>query len=289
MIQALDRGDLDTFLKSLPLASAPGPASAAEHVGIRDWGNPIDDTYEDLPGLAHTSSEDSTSRSSRDPISEDTLASHSASTSFSSPPTVTTQPRNSPAPALGCACLAACYLTLDDIRGDNELSFPSGLHVLRKSMATATQMAHCQSCPTRYLSALQNVQLLIALIMTMAKQYGSVLDSIDKEARTASDLNKSKLFRFGDVESGAGQWFTLEATPIEWRSLANRSVNSEVFGVRDGGGSFWALLEFLEKRQRLWHAAPPNSDHPRDYTLDPEPLCIKLIREAKRVLEGLKF
>lgn len=125
--------------------------------------------------------------------------------------------------------------------------------------------------------------------MTMAKQYGSVLDSIDKEARTASDLNKSKLFRFGDVESGAGQWFTLEATPIEWRSLANRSVNSEVFGVRDGGGSFWALLEFLEKRQTLWHAAPPNSDHPRDYTLDPEPLCIKLIREAKRVIEGLKF
>ena len=123
----------------------------------------------------------------------------------------------------------------------------------------------------------------------MAKQYGSVLDSIKNEADLASELNKSKLFRFGDVESGAETFFTLEATPTEWKNFANRAVKSEVFGVGDGSSSFWALLDFLEKRQRLWHAAPPNSDHPREYTLDPEPLCIKLIQEARRVVEGLRF
>lgn len=156
-------------------------------------------------------------------------------------------------------------------------------------MATATQMAHCQVCPARYLLALQNVQLLIALVMTMAKQYGSVLDSIADEAGVASQLNKSKLFRFGGVESSPDACFTLEATPVEWRSLANRAVKSEVFGVGDGSGSFYALLDFLERRQALWHTAPPNIDHPREYTLDPEPLCIRLIREARRVTDGMKF
>lgn len=221
--------------------------------------------------------------------SEDTIAPSSGPASVSSPCTITTQPRTSPTPPLACACLAACYLTLNDIRENNELSFPSGLHVLRKSMATATQMAHCQSCPTRYLSALQNVQLLIALIMTMAKQYGSILESIENEVRLASGLKRSKLFRFGAVVSDDDACFTLEASPLEWRSLANRAVKGEVFGVRDGGNSFWALLDFLEKRQTLWHTAPPNSDHPREYTVDPDPLCIKLLREARGVLEGLKF
>lgn len=156
-------------------------------------------------------------------------------------------------------------------------------------MATATQMAHCQVCPARYLSALQNVQLLIALVMTMAKQYGSVLDSIANEAAMASQLNKSTFFRFGGMESSPNACFTLEATPVEWRSLANRAVKSEVFGVGDGSGSFYTLLDFIERRQALWHTAPPNVDHPREYTLDPEPLCIRLIREVRRVTDGLKF
>lgn len=276
MIQALDRQDLDTFLRLMPVPASYCPPSAFGHLVAGEGDSTIDNTY-------------SGSQENVITASEDTIAPSSGPASVSSPCTITTQPRTSPTPPLACACLAACYLTLNDIRENNELSFPSGLHVLRKSMATATQMAHCQSCPTRYLSALQNVQLLIALIMTMAKQYGSILESIENEVRLASGLKRSKLFRFGAVVSDDDACFTLEASPLEWRSLANRAVKGEVFGVRDGGNSFWALLDFLEKRQTLWHTAPPNSDHPREYTVDPDPLCIKLLREARGVLEGLKF
>jgi hypothetical protein len=121
---------------------------------------------------------------------------------------------------------------LDRIRGNDDLSFPSSLHLLRNSTAIVSQMVHCQHFPTRYLSAVQNMQLLIALIMTMADQYGAIFGSMDEEATRLAELNKPKLLLFTEsgamatenAESNTDAYFLLETSPSEWRALAKKAV-----------------------------------------------------------------
>jgi hypothetical protein len=186
---------------------------------------------------------------------------------------------------------------LDRIRANDDLSFPSSLHLLRNSTAIVSQMAHCQHCPARYLSAVQNMQLLIALIMTMADQYGAILGSIDEEARRLAELGKPKLLLFTesgamatDTELNTDAYFSLETSPSEWRALAKKAVKSEIFGRGENSNSFAGLLDFLEERQTMWHTVGPCSNRRREnVALQEEPLCIKLIQRAKRRSETLGF
>ncbi|KAF4969045.1 hypothetical protein FSARC_3699 [Fusarium sarcochroum] len=125
---------------------------------------------------------------------------------------------------------------MDQLRENEELTFPSGLHFLRKINAIASEMAHCQICPTRYLSAMQNIQLLGTLIMSIAKQYGVILESIEAEADSLSRLNKSKSIGFrelgselrGNSSTGTSSNYSMEASPSEWLVLANRTPAYEV-------------------------------------------------------------
>ncbi|KAI8716734.1 hypothetical protein NCS52_00967700 [Fusarium sp. LHS14.1] len=268
LMETLNRLDIDTYLDLPPLVGTDYGASAMAQLQL---------------GLVGGLTNGSPSSTASNHMPWNSMVSNIPSSA-----TPATEPLCSLSPSSSCACLANFYLTLDQLRENQQPSFPSGLYLLRKIIATATQMAHCQNCPTRYLYAMQNVQLLGTLIMSIANQYGAILESIDTEAR-ASD--QSKLLRFGlglsspDVASD----LSIEASPSEWRALANRAVRSEVYGGSSKSDCFWALLDVLEKRQIMWHTVPPSPDFPTMCPPEMQPLCIRLILEARRVLGTLRF
>lgn len=184
-----------------------------------------------------------------------------------------------------CACLSTLYLTLSNLATmDPAFSFPTALHPLREAMSTATQVLSCPTCPTRFITGLQNVQLLNALLMSLAERFSRVLTSITTEATSLEQHNasasaseqKSKLFRLADLSTpghlhtgglGCAAAFSLSFTPAEWRSMAKKVVRAEVHGPSDGTNCcayLLGLITAMEKRQYHWHKHPPPMDFPKD-------------------------
>ncbi|KAF5680230.1 hypothetical protein FDENT_8433 [Fusarium denticulatum] len=192
-----------------------------------------------------------------------------------------------------CSCLATFYLAVDDLCKNEKLSFPSGLSFLRKTISTASQIAHCQICPTSHLSAMQNIQLLGTLLMSVGQQYGVILESIDKEAKASMERNELKHLQFSELGAGYSSEVpscNLELSPTEWADLAKRSVKAEVYGNRREEECLWGVLNYLEKRQAQWHAMPPHQDCPHQYhQSEEEPFCIKILHKAKESIEALKW
>lgn len=184
-----------------------------------------------------------------------------------------------------CACLSTLYLTLSNLATmDPTFSFPTALHPLREAMSTASQVLSCPACPTRFITGLQNVQLLNALLMSLAERFSRVLNSITNEATSLEQHNasvsppeqKSKLFRLADLSTpghlhtgglGCAAAFSLSFTPAEWRSMAKKVVRAEVYGFSDGTSCcayLLGLITAMEKRQDHWHKSPPPVDFPKD-------------------------
>lgn len=184
-----------------------------------------------------------------------------------------------------CACLSTLYLTLSNLATmDPAFSFPTALHPLREAMSIASQVLTCTACPTRFITGLQNVQLLNALLMSLAERFSRILTSITTEAQALEQHNntaqpseqKSKLFRLADLSTpghlhtgglGCAAAFSLSFTPAEWRSMAKKVVRAEVYGPADGNDCcayFLGLVTAMEKRQDRWHQMPPPTDFPKD-------------------------
>lgn len=184
-----------------------------------------------------------------------------------------------------CACLSTLYLTLSNLATmDPAFSFPTALHPLREAMSTATQVLSCPTCPTRFITGLQNVQLLNALLMSLAERFSRVLTSITNEATSLEQHNasaspseqKSKPFRLADLSTpghlhtgglGCAAAFSLSFTPAEWRSMTKKVVRAEVHGPSDGTNCcayLLGLITAMEKRQDQWHKNPPPLDFPKD-------------------------
>lgn len=184
-----------------------------------------------------------------------------------------------------CACLSTLYLTLSNLATmDPSFSFPTALHPLREAMSTASQVLSCTACPTRFITGLQNVQLLNALLMSLAERFSRVLISITTEATSLEQHNASafpseqrtKLFRLADLSTpghlhtgglGCAAAFSLSFTPAEWRSMAKKVVRAEVHGPSDATSCcayLLGLISAMEKRQDQWHKMPPPMDFPKD-------------------------
>ncbi|RMZ07637.1 hypothetical protein D0862_04214 [Hortaea werneckii] len=80
------------------------------------------------------------------------------------------QPSFLPPPS--CACLATLYLTLSTLQppSPSSPSFPHTLAPLRTAMQTATSILSCPICPQKFLSAMQNTQLLGTLLAMYDRQ-----------------------------------------------------------------------------------------------------------------------
>jgi hypothetical protein len=205
----------------------------------------------------------------------------------------THQPQSSTDPTLTdqtptCACLSTLYLTLSSLATmDPTFPFPTALHPIREAMSTASQAITCPICPTHFITGLQNVQLLNALLMSLAERFSRILSSITAEADALEIHNsasppseqKTKTFRLADLStqghlhSGGPHCaaaFSLSFTPAEWRSMAKKVVRAEVYGPQDGSECcpyLLGLISQMEMRQERTHRAPPSSmDHPRDAT-----------------------
>ncbi|KAF5685593.1 nonribosomal peptide synthetase [Fusarium circinatum] len=212
------------------------------------------------------------------------------SSSSASVPTVSP---NSQTTSRACSCLATFYLAVDDLCKNERLSFPSGLPFLRKTISTASQIVHCQICPTSHLSAMQNIQLLGTLLMSVGQQYGVILESIDKEAEISMEKNELKRLQFSEVGVGystEATSYSLELGPAEWADLATKAVKAEVYGNGREDECLWGVLNYLEKRQAHWHAVPQHQDCPHQtHQAEEEPFCIKILHKAKESIETLKW
>ncbi|KAI7285068.1 hypothetical protein KC340_g18385, partial [Hortaea werneckii] len=101
----------------------------------------------------------------------------STTTTTALPPPPDPQDRHQQQPSLpptpSCACLSTLYLTLSTLQQQpqphssptsSSSSFPQTLAPLRTAMQTATSILVCPICPQRFLSAVQNTQLLGTLL-----------------------------------------------------------------------------------------------------------------------------
>lgn len=188
-----------------------------------------------------------------------------------------------------CACLSTLYLTLSNLATmDPSFSFPTALHPLRQAMSTASVVIACPICPTRFITGLQNVQLLNALLMSLAERFSRILTSITAETKTLEQANsslpsshqKTKTFRLADLSTpghmhtgglSCAAAFSLSFTPAEWRSMAKKAVRAEVYGPADGESDgndcrphLLGLIGSMEKRQDRWHRTPCAEDFPKD-------------------------
>lgn len=282
-----------------PFLSLLSPQSMVETLSHVDWNACVDPSF--MPDLSSEILSElqlelgkvaDCSRPAQELLSSSTAAPtlDSPASNSASAATVSPIPQTS---SRSCSCLATFYLTVDDLCKNERLSFPSGLPFLRKTISTASQIAHCQICPTSHLSAMQNIQLLGTLLMSVGQQYGVILESVDKEAKASKEKNELKRLQFSDVGveySAEAPSYNLELSPTDWAELAKKAVKAEVYGNGREEECLWGVLNYLEKRQAQWHAVPPHQDCPHQYQLsEEEPFCIKILHKAKESIEALKW
>lgn len=93
------------------------------------------------------------------------------------------------------------YLTLDNLRAMQDFAFPPSLHLLRRATATGWDVVVCEQCPKLFLSAMQNVQLLGLLLVSLVERYSKVLTAIELEESRCILVQETKTFRVGDMSA----------------------------------------------------------------------------------------
>lgn len=212
-----------------------------------------------------------------------------------------------------CACLSSMYLALSNLSAmDPSFAFPYALYALREAMSTASSVIACKFCPQQFITGLQNVQLLGALLTSIAERFGKVVTAINTEASRAERANESKKFRLADLNTptshlhtnglGCVAAFSLELSPSEWKALAKKVVKAEIYGSDDGCPHFIGLAEQMEQRQARWHSHCADAELSGDVQRvrhavngvahaqgGGEHLCLKMIAVARQIVDGFDW
>ncbi|KAI5369336.1 Putative zn(2)-C6 fungal-type DNA-binding domain-containing protein [Septoria linicola] len=218
-----------------------------------------------------------------------------------------------------CACLSTLYLTLNSLQAMNSdnFNFPFSLHPLREAMQTASTVLKCSECPKRFITGIQNVQLVGTLLMSIAERFDKILGYINSEASRAKIAGETKKFRLADLNTpsahlhagglGCVAAFSVDLSPEEWRSMSKKVVRAEVHGPEDGNSCcpyFVGLCKQMEERQTKWHSNPCPEDFPRNADGvaigreethagsgrgQGEHLCLKLVGFANRLVANLDW
>ncbi|KXT04244.1 hypothetical protein AC578_7957 [Pseudocercospora eumusae] len=230
-----------------------------------------------------------------------------------------------PGPPPGCACLSTMYLVLNNLQATStDQSFPFSLHPLRDAMHSASQVLECEQCPTKFITAIHNTQLLGTLFMSIAVRFGKILEHITQESIRADLASETKKFRLADLNTptshlhtnglGCVAAFSINMSPQEWRNMCKKVVRAEVYGPEDGNECclyFLGIIKQMEDRQANWHKRPCPPDFPKHGNLigghakagskvDAEvedahtkqkevPLCLKMAVFAKSLVRGFDW
>ncbi|KAJ9622818.1 hypothetical protein H2204_011427 [Knufia peltigerae] len=197
-----------------------------------------------------------------------------------------------------CACISILYLALDELRTIPRLEFPRALAPLRTSLASAADALKCQICPTRFLSAMQNAQLIGVLLLSAAECYSKILDSL--HSLSDSSTKRTMGLQTLDCDGGGASTefpseltFVVELDELEWRHLARKALFHEIHTAAGGlQNCFMRVLSTLEERQIFWHTSSPPPDAPSTYRtacFPDRPVCLMVADEARRLIESLNF
>ena len=283
-----------------------------------DAGNVQHPNENAVPGLTPDSSSNSPPTLNLPPELQNTqLGSHShrdPSTQLLLDPSLASQAGSNlgmPACSMpSCACLSTMYLTLNNLQSmDNAFTFPFALHPIREAMQTCAEVIACQECPQRFITAIQNTQLIGTLLMSIAERFSKILESISAEAIRAEAANQGKKFLLQDLNTstshlhagglGCAAAFSIDLSPAEWRSMSKKVVRAEVHGPTDGNHCcpyFMGLTDQMEERQNYFISHPMPEDFPRDHeTGKPiggpnipkeDHVCLKFVAYARKLVEG---
>ncbi|KAM0435836.1 hypothetical protein ACHAPT_002727 [Fusarium lateritium] len=201
-----------------------------------------------------------------------------------------------------CACLANLYLSLEEVRKADKLPFAARLSLLRDLTANASGIIQCQVCPTKFLWAMQNAQLLNTLIISIAEGYKKIVKSVEDETQRAQEGNESKILFISEGEkyeqssqngNTHGPGFPLSLDPLDWQSIAKKAIKAELFGTTHSiSPSFTTMLQLMEDRQQGWHSGSlPVSKGiacrlPHQMQ-DKEPHCVSLVKHTRGMVSQL--
>ncbi|KAJ4120101.1 hypothetical protein NW768_010384 [Fusarium equiseti] len=196
-----------------------------------------------------------------------------------------------------CACLANLYLSLEEVRKAEDLPFTSRLSVLRHLTTTAAGIIQCQICPTKFLWAMQNAQLLNTLIVSLAEGYKKIVKFVEEETIRAQEANEAKVLcvaenqNFEPSENTSGFQMSLE--PEDWQIIANKAIKAEVFGTKySSSTTFVAMLQLMEDRQNAWHSGhahiPPGIGNRMPHQMhEKEPHCVSVVKHTRDMISQL--
>ncbi|KAK6815134.1 hypothetical protein RU639_008427 [Aspergillus parasiticus] len=202
-----------------------------------------------------------------------------------------------------CTCLSYLYLCLSHL--SSLAPFPISQHTLCSlfiAARTARAVIRCQTCPTKFATAMQNVMFTGTLLNIVADAWLRVsktnAEELGKQAAPpayVAALNKNS------VDPTAA-----------WKDWLRQIVRSGVIGgPADPAGSvacsdspsLLSLVQEMEARQRQWHlerhpeARPDNSDtgSKRPAVIGPDPrdeqgwLCFRVAKSAREVISRFEF
>ncbi len=221
-----------------------------------------------------------------------------------------------------CACISSLYLILQNLQTmDPAFPFPSSLHPLREGIFTAVDCLNCNECPTRFISAVQNTQMIGTLIVSIADRFSKILNSITKEAERAEEAGEKKSLPLSSLNTSTTHLhpgnlgscltaFSISLAPSEWRTLAKKVVRAEVYGPNENAStvsgdcnnthnccvSFWEVTHLMQTRHKRWSEADVTADVPRDPATglmiggpnmpEEDHLCVKLARYSRKLVEA---
>ncbi|KAE8354455.1 C6 finger domain protein [Aspergillus coremiiformis] len=212
-------------------------------------------------------------------------------------------PSDLESPENQCTCLSYLYLCLSHL--SSLTPFPISQHTLCSlfiAAKTARAVIRCQTCPTKFATAMQNVMFTGTLLNVVADAWLRVsktdAEELGKQAAPpayVAAVNKNSPDR-----------------TAAWKDWLHQIVRSGVIGgpVDPAGSvacsdspSLLSLVQEMERRQRKWHlerhpqARPgsPNAgcEQTNETGLDPRDeqgwLCVRVARSAREVISRFGF
>ena len=195
--------------------------------------------------------------------------------------------------------------------------FPQSLPTLRNAVRLAQTTLECEICNHKNF---QHMMVTGTLLQVTAERYARVLHSIDQQSHSDEEARRKRTLRMGEVSTdpslamqhtgqpGCPMGFEIEIEPSEWRRLARRVVQIDIFAlgdedeqekVEEGKASRCGLMGVLKKmrrRQQERHAAffatNPQAKHLSGLancsSLNQEtPMCLRVIQNVTDVVNHL--